>query len=336
MLRRIAGAEVRKGFNEMERYTGPLAPMRVRQLIRTRVRDVQDRLSEEQATRPPLNEHTEDDQINGLDNALSNDFPSLWNDPRTPSRERKRMVRLLVEDVTLIKDRGITAHIRFKGGATHTITLPTPPPLAQLRKNPAHLVARVDRLLDDYTHGQIAAILTHKGMRTVDGAPLGRLNIRHIQQAYGLVPRYERLRNRGMLTLSELAEQFGVCRATVKSWNQAGFLRSHLYKGTIQNIISQHILDGVHGVLVRKFAWDKDNAQDVIVWLRLVSEIVRPKQKVSAVSYDPDNRIIECAIAGKTTLIVTGDKKHLQPLKEYCGILIVGPDEFFEIFQRRS
>ena len=161
--------------------------------------------------------------------SLATDFPSLWNDPRTPYRERKRMVRLLVEDVTLIKDRGITAHVRFKGGATHTITLPAPPSIAQLRKNPAQLVARVDRLLDDYTHGQIAAILTHKGMRTVDGAPLGRLNIRHIQQAYGLVPRYERLRNRGMLTLSELAEQFGVCRATVKSWNQAGFLRSHLY-----------------------------------------------------------------------------------------------------------
>lgn len=44
-------------------------------------------------------------------------------------------------------------------------------------------------------------------MCTVEGAPLGRLNIRHIQQAYGLVPRYERLRNHGMLILSELAEQ---------------------------------------------------------------------------------------------------------------------------------
>lgn len=161
--------------------------------------------------------------------ALALDFPSLWNDPRTPSRERKRMVRLLVEDVTVVKDSGITAHVRFKGGTTHTITLPPPPPIAQLRKNPAHLVAEVDRLLDDYTHGQIAAILTHKGMGTVDGAPLSRLSIRHIQQAYGLVPRYERLRNRGMLTKSELAEQFGVARATVKNWNQAGLLRAHLY-----------------------------------------------------------------------------------------------------------
>jgi len=161
--------------------------------------------------------------------ALAKDFPRLWNDPRTPSRERKRMVRLLVEDVTLIKDNEITAHVRFKGGTTQTISLPPPPPIAELRKNPVHLVAEVDRLLDDYTHGQIAAILTHKGMRTVDGEPLGRLSIRYIQEAYGLVPRYDRLRNRGMLTLSELAEQLGVVRTTVKSWNQAGFLRSHLY-----------------------------------------------------------------------------------------------------------
>lgn len=161
--------------------------------------------------------------------ALAKDFPSLWIDPRTPNRERKRMVRLLIEDVTLVKENGIIAHVRFKGGTTQTITLPPPPPINELRKNPAHLVAEVDRLLDDYTHGQIAAILTHKGMRTVDGGPLHRLSIRHIQEAYGLLPRFDRLRNRGMLTMTELAEQLGVARDTVKNWNQAGLLRPHLY-----------------------------------------------------------------------------------------------------------
>lgn len=107
-------------------------------------------------------------------------------------------------------------------------------------------------------------------------------------------------------------------------------------KGSIQNVISRNILDEVQGVLIQKFAWEQETAQDAVGWLRLVSEIVQPQEKVSAVPYDPDNRIIECAIAGKATLIISGDKKHLQPLKEYRGILIVGPNEFLDVFQRRK
>ena len=56
--------------------------------------------------------------------ALATDFPRLWHDPHTPDRERKRMVRLLMDDVTLIKAAdGLTAHVRFRGGATTTLTL---------------------------------------------------------------------------------------------------------------------------------------------------------------------------------------------------------------------
>ncbi len=58
--------------------------------------------------------------------ALAGDFPRLWNDPATPQRERKRMVRLLIEDITLNRDQQITAHARLKGGQTHTLTLPIP------------------------------------------------------------------------------------------------------------------------------------------------------------------------------------------------------------------
>jgi hypothetical protein len=52
--------------------------------------------------------------------ALATDFPRLWHDPHTPDRERKRMVRLLMDDVTLIKaGDGLTAHVRFRGGGDH-------------------------------------------------------------------------------------------------------------------------------------------------------------------------------------------------------------------------
>jgi hypothetical protein len=161
--------------------------------------------------------------------ALAKDFPRLWNDPRVPHRERKRMVRLLLEDVTLIKGPEITAQVRFKGGTTQSLTVPSPPPIAGLHKNPANLVVEVDRLLDDYTHNQIVTILSHKGLRTVNGRPPTRWSIRNIQIAYGLSSRYDRLRKRGMLTMEEVGERLHVAPATIKNWNQAGLLMSHPY-----------------------------------------------------------------------------------------------------------
>ncbi len=58
--------------------------------------------------------------------SLATNFPQLWRDPSTPARERKRMVRLLLEDVTLIREDHLTLHLRFKGGAHRTIQLPLP------------------------------------------------------------------------------------------------------------------------------------------------------------------------------------------------------------------
>ena len=55
---------------------------------------------------------------------LASDFPKLWNDPATPARERKRIARLLIEDVTLTKTEHVHLHVRFRGGQTTTLTIP--------------------------------------------------------------------------------------------------------------------------------------------------------------------------------------------------------------------
>src|SRR5262249_24203891 len=56
--------------------------------------------------------------------ALVKDFPRIWDDPNLDARERKRMLRLLIEDVTLLKAEEITMHVRLRGGATRTLKLP--------------------------------------------------------------------------------------------------------------------------------------------------------------------------------------------------------------------
>ena len=61
--------------------------------------------------------------------ALAEDFPRLWKDPLTSDRDRKRMARLILEDVTLKRDHSlITVQVRFKGGATKVLACRCRPP----------------------------------------------------------------------------------------------------------------------------------------------------------------------------------------------------------------
>lgn len=161
--------------------------------------------------------------------ALATDFPRLWQDPRTPDRERKRMARLILEDVTLLKGEQVTALVRFKGGATRTLVLPLPLPAWQLRQTDAVVVREIDRLLDDHTDKEIATLLNERGLRSGEGKSFHRLCVRFIREAYGLTDRFTRLRARGMLSLKEMAAQLGVCTATVKDWHHSGLLRAHTY-----------------------------------------------------------------------------------------------------------
>jgi DNA invertase Pin-like site-specific DNA recombinase len=155
---------------------------------------------------------------------LVNDVPRLWRDPRTPARERKRLARLLMEDVTLLKTDHVTAHVRFKGGATHTLQLALPVPIGLLHKTDPIVVAEIDRLLEDHTDGKIAAILVERDVHTGGGVAFARLRVREVRLAYKLRSHYERLRARGYFTRHELAKLLGVGPETVKIWRRQGLL----------------------------------------------------------------------------------------------------------------
>ncbi len=160
---------------------------------------------------------------------LATDFPRVWRDPKTPMRERKRLVRLIIEDVTLIKSDSLHVHIRFKGGTTQSIVLPLPQSAAEIRRTPARVRDEIDRLLDAHTDAEIAAILNERGLRSGEKQSFRRQIVRNIREAYGLKPRYDRLRARGMLTQKEIARRLRVKVCTIKQWRGAGLLRAHAY-----------------------------------------------------------------------------------------------------------
>ena len=162
--------------------------------------------------------------------SLASDFPRLWRDPNTPDRERKRMVRLLLEDVTLIRDKEITAHVRFKGGATRTLRLPLPLNAWQMRTTSSDgSVAEVDRLLNDHTYSEIASSLNERGLHSGEGLPFSAPSVARIQRCYRLQSRYDRLRAKGLLTLTEKAEALGASKDQVKIWRRHGLVRGYAY-----------------------------------------------------------------------------------------------------------
>jgi len=161
---------------------------------------------------------------------LAADFPRLWRDPRTCDRDRKRMVRLLLEDATLRKDEAITVDVRFRGGATRSLRLPRPRAAWEIRQLPRETVTEIDRLLEDHTDGEVAQILNERGVLSGTGRRFGGRRVRVIRRAYELRSRKARLRARGLLTLDEIAARLGVCKDTIKLWRRQGQLPVPCYR----------------------------------------------------------------------------------------------------------
>ena len=161
---------------------------------------------------------------------LVTDLPAVWDDPATPMRERKRITRLLITDVTVTRTSStITAHVRLAGGQHRTLDLEMPKTGPEARKTPPGVLAAINELLDHSTSGQIADILNQRGLTSGTGEPFHRLIIDHIIRAHRIPTRRQRLRSHGMLTLAETAAAHKVHPHTIKAWRRAGIVSAERY-----------------------------------------------------------------------------------------------------------
>jgi hypothetical protein len=136
-------------------------------------------------------------------------------------------MRLLLEDVTLIQNEEITAHVRFKGGITKTLTLPRPLNYWEGRKTPAEVVTEIDRLLDHHTEKEIAGILNERGLRSGDEKAFNSRAVARVRSKYQLKTRYDRLREKGLLTLEEMSDRLKLTPVWVRAWRDHGLLRAY-------------------------------------------------------------------------------------------------------------
>jgi len=184
-------------------------------------------------------QHLLDDALRQRLLTMTKDFKKLWSDPATLNRERKRLLSCIIEDATLIKlpAEGITkVHIHFKGGKTETLTTLNPKSSGEQVKTPSLIIRLVDKLLDNHIYSEIADILNQQGLRPGGSVRPGRdnttftaLRIAYLVHRYALRSRYDRLRDRAMLTAAETAVRLGVHQATVVHWAENGIIIRHAH-----------------------------------------------------------------------------------------------------------
>jgi hypothetical protein len=121
--------------------------------------------------------------------ALARELPRLWNAPSTSAKDRKRMLRLLIKDITVERcsaPRQAVLHIRWQGGACSNVPVDVPLPLADRVRCAESTVARVTELALNMSDGQIAHQLNQDGITSTQGKAFSDSMVRWIRWRHGI------------------------------------------------------------------------------------------------------------------------------------------------------
>lgn len=102
-------------------------------------------------------------------------------------------------------------------------------------------------------------------------------------------------------------------------------------------LISSDILKEISRVLKEKFSWNDLMIQVMVYDILQKTILIEPTVRLSVIKEKKDdNRILECALEGKAHFIITGDKKHILPLRKFRKIKIVSPKDFLDLIKNRD
>jgi len=99
--------------------------------------------------------------------------------------------------------------------------------------------------------------------------------------------------------------------------------------GVVEGVTCIELLDELEEKLRAKLRLPEDHIVETLADLLGFLRLVTIANTLNVVAADPDDdKVLECALVADATHIVTGDRRHLLPLRSYKGIEIVSPAEF--------
>jgi DNA invertase Pin-like site-specific DNA recombinase len=158
---------------------------------------------------------------------LGANLSSLWNAPTTTDRDRKRLLRILIEEVQLrVEEKRYLIRIVWKGGAITDREVPRLRHGAELA-TPEETVDLVRKLAVEFDDAQIARILNKQGRRGASGNPFTKEAVRCIRRNHE-IPRCTATSARdpreGPFTADQAAGELKVSMSTLHRWLRDGVL----------------------------------------------------------------------------------------------------------------
>ncbi len=155
--------------------------------------------------------------------ALAEDLPQLWKSQTTSAQDRKRMLRLLVKDITVEKqsaERQAVLHIRWQGGAVEDLRMELPLGVADKVRYPKALVERVRSLAASMTDAQITATLNQEQLLSAKGKPFTPSMVKWMRYRYKIPT--PSLKQTDELTVKQVADRLAVSAGVVYYWIERG------------------------------------------------------------------------------------------------------------------
>src|SRR6202790_2143296 len=161
---------------------------------------------------------------------LASDFPRLWTAPSTAARDRKRMLRLLIRDITVTKGQDpklLRLHIRWQGGAIETVELRLSPNRAEAVRYPDAFIAHIRALAATHDDDEIVALLNRDGLTSSTGKTFTVSMIRWIRHKHHIpgpsLPA-------GTFSVSQVRKRYGVSMWVVYYWIDRGLITAQRRK----------------------------------------------------------------------------------------------------------